>query len=576
VAAALALVVTLPALWADLGLDDYWHRNALRGGGLQTLGQRPLLQLFNYLPGDPAGRSALEQTGIVGWWASPDLRGSFFRPLAVASHLLDYALWPDAIVLQHAHSLLWYALGVLAVALLLRQVGRDPRALAAAGLAALMFAVDEAHCLPAGWLANRNAVMALVFGALGLLWHIRWRRRGGPGRLALSLLLLALSLLSAEAALGVLAYLAAYQLVLDRGPLRRRLLGLLPALLLVAGWRWLHGGLGYGVVASGMYIDPLVEPRQFLRGLLDRGPVLLLAQWAQVMIDSWMALPRALQVGLTAAGLLLLAGLAALFLPLLRRSPEARFWALGMLLSLVPAASAFPMGRLNLFVGIGACGLLATHAYSLDIRGGKHGQGGGWRRRVTGALVWVHLPLAVPLMVLSLVLLPHVMGQVTRVSTTATGNRPAVARQTLIVVNGIDLVTIYLPSILEERGLPVPRHTAQLASAFSQLRLRRVDPRTLEITAGDGFLERDADRLMWSPTRPFRAGQTRQRPGYTARVLRVTADGRPRTVRFRFGVPLEHPSLLWRVFQDGALRPLSLPPPGEEVDLPPSAASILL
>ena len=32
-----------------------------------------------------------------------------------------------------------------------------------------------------GWLANRNASIALVFGLLALLAHIRWRRDNAPG-----------------------------------------------------------------------------------------------------------------------------------------------------------------------------------------------------------------------------------------------------------------------------------------------------------------------------------------------------------------------------------------------------------
>ena len=51
--------------------------------------------------------------------------------------------------------------------------------------------------------------------------------------------------------------------------------------------------------------------------------------------------------------------LFAVLSPLLRREPVARFWALGMVLSLIPICATFPMDRLLFFVGLGAAGLLA-------------------------------------------------------------------------------------------------------------------------------------------------------------------------------------------------------------------------
>jgi hypothetical protein len=33
-----------------------------------------------------------------------------------------------------------------------------------AGMAALLFAVEDAHSMVAGWIANRNALLCLVFG----------------------------------------------------------------------------------------------------------------------------------------------------------------------------------------------------------------------------------------------------------------------------------------------------------------------------------------------------------------------------------------------------------------------------
>ncbi len=73
------------------------------------------------------------------------------------------------------HSLLWFALAVALVATLYRRVHG---ASAVAGLAGLLFAVEDAHA----WLANRNALVCLVCGAavtglLARLWTLLRRER---------------------------------------------------------------------------------------------------------------------------------------------------------------------------------------------------------------------------------------------------------------------------------------------------------------------------------------------------------------------------------------------------------------
>ena len=185
------------------------------------------LELFSVMRHGPEVLREYTDLGIFPWWTSEELRLAFFRFLSAATHWLDYRLWPDSAPLQHAHSLLWLGALVGATALLYRRIHG---ASWVAGLAALLYAVDEAHGAPAGWLANRNALVATLFGLLCLLAHDRWRRGGaGSGRHALlAALCLALALAGGEMGLGAFAYLVAYAVFLDRGPVRRRLLSLAP------------------------------------------------------------------------------------------------------------------------------------------------------------------------------------------------------------------------------------------------------------------------------------------------------------------------------------------------------------
>src|SRR6185436_4269008 len=100
---------------------------------------------------------------------------SLYRPVSAATHQLDAWLWPDSAFLQHAHSLAWAFALVLAVTALYRCV---MGVTTVAGLAALLYAVDQAHGFAIGWIANRNAIVCAVFGVLALLAHVRARADG--------------------------------------------------------------------------------------------------------------------------------------------------------------------------------------------------------------------------------------------------------------------------------------------------------------------------------------------------------------------------------------------------------------
>jgi hypothetical protein len=252
--AALAALLALPALWTGLQLDDYAQRAALRDR-TGAAGLAPAtLDLFVFLDGDAARTRALIAHGDMPWWTLPTARVAFWRPLSALTHWLDHQLWPELPTMMHAHSLFWLAGVVAASAVLYRRLmGNTP----VAGLAAALYALDAAHGFGAAWLANRNGLCAALFGALALLAHHRWRQGGGRGAMWRSCLWLACGLLSAEAAVATLAYLAAYALCLESGPRRARLLSLAPALLIVGAWRVLHRALGYGSWGTA-YVDPLL------------------------------------------------------------------------------------------------------------------------------------------------------------------------------------------------------------------------------------------------------------------------------------------------------------------------------
>jgi len=171
----LAVGLTLPSLWNGLNLDDYYHRLVLLGDTRFSPASSSPLNLFCFYDGDHEENRRLMKTGMCAWFYSEKLRFCFFRPLSALTHWIDYFLWPDTPALMHLHSLLWFGILVFLAALLYKRIIGTAWI---AGLAALLFAIDDAHGASVGSLADRSALMACFFGILCLISHDHWRREG--------------------------------------------------------------------------------------------------------------------------------------------------------------------------------------------------------------------------------------------------------------------------------------------------------------------------------------------------------------------------------------------------------------
>ncbi|MHC4518831.1 MAG: hypothetical protein ACYTAS_09610, partial [Planctomycetota bacterium] len=352
----LAIVLVLPSLKAGLLFDDYHHKLLFSGSDSPARLLDSPLDLFCFFDADPERAQQLMDTGLFPWWATRNAKAAFWRPISSLTHWLDYTLWPNTAALMHAQSILWYGLLALAAVFLYRRLAP---AASIAAVAALFFAFDDAHGTPVGFLSNRNALIAATFGVLTLIAHDRYRRDRSKPALLRAIACLAAALLSAEAGLATAAYLAAYVLFIDRASWRNKLFSLAPYLVVIVVWRLLWNHLGYGVENLGVYIDPLREPSRYVAALKDRAPVLLLAQLLAPPSDVTMLLGPSGTKLLWLAALAFLAFFALLLIPLLRQDRVARFWALGMLLSLLPICATFPSDRLLMFTSIGAMGLVA-------------------------------------------------------------------------------------------------------------------------------------------------------------------------------------------------------------------------
>ncbi len=163
----LSVLLCSASINLGLQLDDHSHRlvahaNDTAHSVVTTPPHR--FDLFNFFSGNALALQEFHEVGVAPWYAPSHLRLAFARPLSSATHVFDYALldsWPWA---MHLHSLFWLFLLGIAVSRLVRRLEGGW----IAGLVILFYVLDSGHGTPAGWLANRNQLIAGVFGALAL------------------------------------------------------------------------------------------------------------------------------------------------------------------------------------------------------------------------------------------------------------------------------------------------------------------------------------------------------------------------------------------------------------------------
>ncbi len=534
--ALLATLLTAPTLAIGFHLDDYVHRYLLSespgGDALLRAYESP----FGIANGERDVNSWQIEQGYAPWWTDEHLLVSLYRPISELTHRLDAILWPDSAPLQHAHSLLWHFALILAAALLYRRL-MGPTTLA--GAAALFYAVDHTHGFAVGWIANRNALVAAFFGVLCLLAHHRARGEGSRAMAAVAPAMLLAALLAGEGAIAVTGYLAAYALFLDRASLRSRVLSLVPHALLVVAWRIGYGALDRGARGSGLYLDPVQEPLVFAAAVLERAPLLLLGELAMPPAETalfaggpW---PQVI-LGVAAAVTLWLVVTA---LPLVRADATARFWALGMLLALVPACTTHPNNRLLFFVGLGAMGLLSQLWHGMLERASWLLEGRAWRAAAhgfTAVITGFHLllsPLLLPVMACSVVLTSETRAAAD--SALAQSDRPE-----LVLVSTPDYFHVKLvPVVAALEGLPAPARLRALAFGSTDLQVTRDAPHSLRVRYTDGILADPLLELYRARETPMPVGTQVVLEGMTAEVTAVDADGQPREALFRFASPLE-------------------------------------
>ncbi len=569
VAAGLALVLTLPSLGNGLAIDDHLYRARVVGDGWSAA--RSTRDLFVFAdPDQPDEIARAMENGELSWWAAPRLRWGFMRPIPAAIHHAELtAFGRGGTVWMHLHSVLWMAALAAAVAALYRRLFG---ATWIAGLAALLYAIDDGHGYAVGWLANRCAVMGACFAVLALIAHDRFARdHWRPGAL-FGPLGVAIAVACSEQMVAVCGFLVAYELVIHQTTWRRRAGSLAPYAVLIVVWYASRASLGYGSVGTGSYVDPITEPLAFLGEAVQRIPIFIHSELGALPADLWEVyfVRHDLTWLMALLGVAMIAILGLCFARLLHHDRVARFFAVGGGLALLAVCGAHPNDRHLLLVGVGGSALVArvlgawagrrvaTEHALLPRRGAAS---------VAVVLFAIHAVFAPILLPIRARLPGSVSRGVDRIDSLVPGDA-ALAQQDLVLVSvPFKYLCNHASVARRSNGGVSPRRWRCLGVTPDAIAVSRPDARTLVLRPSRGYLRFFEDTNVRARRVPFAAGDRVELADFTVVVREITGDARPAEVEFHFAVPLEDPSLRWLIWQAGAYRPFTPPAVGHTVTI---------
>lgn len=561
--AGLLLAFVLPLLTLSMGhfQEDYGH---LRNATLSA----SILDMFG------------TYRVLGGFWFNFDtLHVRFLRPITEALLYFDFRSFGTQPWPYHLHTLGWYLLWMMTVALFFRRTLGKTSARPAT-LVALLSAIPF---LPVAVVSTRYALLTALFAAWGILAHIDWRNRRSKVPLAISVLCYAAALLSAETALGMIGYVVAFeflrkprQAMLTRRGFLRALTGCVPIATVYLLYLAFYVSQGYGGDGSDMYLYPPDAPLDYLlalpgRFLLAAGTFLTAFSYEIVVIaeeTSQSVLDRLLLL-IQCAGCLVLAtflfGLHRIWPQVHPHRRAALRWLIGgALISAFALTPNLPMARMLMLPLLGFAAAAGTLLERL------------WRRFAKGAAHPVDRVLLVSLVAVLFVFHPVVwIVQVYQLESNFSGNRtvaldapfddPAESVFILCADKKVEVMTVPLVRAAFDKPVPATFHLLSLSPGPCEF--TTTSPASFELTTLNGtFLDGFLARIWWSQRHPFHVNDTKTFDGWTATILQVD-DGRPRKVAFRMPEGLTRKGVRWVTYCDDVWTDVEPPPIGQSIVL---------
>ncbi|CAA0081106.1 Uncharacterised protein [BD1-7 clade bacterium] len=531
----LALILCSPALVSGLMGDDLLHWLLLsQHMPVTPIDDYSLFNLFSFVDTSPERQQQLKQVSMLAWWAAPDFYWLFWRPLAEASHYIDY-VWLQQPWLMHLHSLLWYG---LLIVLAHRSFKLFIPSHQLALLATALYALDGAHGLTVSWISNRNALMATTFALICLLAYDHHRRTHSFTAWTISVFMLVAALLSGELAVGIGGWLLAYALFVDQQPRLNAFVRLLPFLVIVIGWAWLYREGGFGTSEhTRFYIAPLQRPEAFLLAASERIPAIAAALFSGIPADITGNLK--IQWPITLVGALLIAGL----LYGLWRSDNARAFQalmLATLITAIPVCASPPQDRNLLMVSLGGSAMLAIWLRELYLRMRTH--------RIARYSFWTLVILHLVLSPLSLPLITYAPALLNQAGEKRAQTFPLNTHQRTLILGGDMMEMVYLLPNLQRLHIadrPLPTHIVNLVGSDTDYTWTQTPDGALSISAPDGLLSNGDQMVRDLDVAPFQTGDTIYVEGAEIRISNTNAIGQPTRIRVTLNDPDDWQILQW-------------------------------
>jgi hypothetical protein len=579
-----SLLVTVP----QLNIYQFVGTDCIHIAVLEGLWDYPGLGPFNlyqFADGNPERMSEIISNAYYPWFTNLDWKVCFCRHLPSTLIALNHKICGMKPLGYVIHSLLWYMALISILGVLVKRIvpGRQGKlSHPVTYLTLIIFAFSTSHILIFFYGAARWLLIATTLALSGLLAHLKWREQGWkPGRY-LSLIAFFLALLSGEAALAVLAYLAAFELFGSREPLKKRIKALLPAAVLVVVYLIFYRVMDYGTGGQDLYINPLTDPIAFITSLPTRLSSMLGEMFFRI-ISVLGINPIVPSMGwvtiLAGAAALVIGGL--LFSPVWSKASvdqrgKFRWLIIGTIAAMFPLASGYPCARVAMIPFIGGSVLLA---FILHHWWNKLSQKRNIRQNLKSPGAWIGGLVIIVLFFLHLVLSPYCWFADTRefkkyldsqeeFNRNSTALNEILPHQEAIFLHpytNIDLTydVYYYRKI---NRLPLPGAWWQLSYSHYKHRYLRTagDKLELELIGGSMFDHYPLLSVLRSSETPLEKGEIIKLSGLQITILEVNENG-PTRMEFKFDRSLDDERYRFFKFKNGSLHSFTAPPVGQSI-----------
>lgn len=581
-----ALLVVVP----QINIFQFTGTDCIHIGVLEGLWNYPGMgpfNLYHFADGNPERMSEIISNAYYPWFTSLDWKVSFCRHLPSALIALNHKICGLKPLGYTIHSLLWYMVLISILGLLVRRIvpgWHGKLSHPVTYLTLIIFAFSTSHMLMLFYGAARWLLIATTLALAGLLAHLKWREQGWrPGRY-LSLIAFFLALLSGEAALAVLAYLAAYELFGSQEPFKKRIKALLPGAVLVFVYLIFYRVMDYGTGGQDLYINPMTDPIAFITAL----PTRIFSMFGEMFlrIISFFGIdpvvPSMVWITMLAgAAALVICGL--LFYPVwskasINQRRKFRWLIIGTIAAMLPLASGYPCARVAMVPFIGGSVLLA---FILHHWGHKLSRKRNIRQNLKSPSAWIGGLVVIALFFLHLVLSPYLwfaasqkfkkyLDSQEEFNRKCTVLNEILPHREAIFLNASDSVDltydVYYYRIINR--LPLPGVWWQLSYSHHKHRYLRTaeDKLELEIIGGSMFDHFPSLSVLRSSKTPLEKGELIKLSGLQITILQVNENG-PTRIEFKFDRSLDDEHYLFFKFQDGTLHTIPPPSIGQDITL---------